>query len=104
MREGGRCRAAPALLASPLRIVHSSFERRMGMEYALKPLTNHGTGAEIRGVDLTQTISAELRARLNADFARYHVLAIRDQKLSPDEFMQAGRVFGDLMPHHRKSG
>src|SRR5262249_8722016 len=44
------------------------------------------------------------RARLNADFARYQVLAIRDQRFSPEEFMQAGRVFGALMPHHRKSG
>jgi len=74
------------------------------MDYKLSPLTSHNTGAEIRGLDLTQPVSGELRARLNADFARYHVLAIRDQRFSPEQFMQAGRVFGELMPHHRKSG
>jgi taurine dioxygenase len=74
------------------------------MEYELKPLTSHGTGAEIRGLDLTQPVSPELRARLNADFARHHVLAIREQRFTPEQFMEAGRLFGELMPHHRKSG
>jgi taurine dioxygenase len=76
----------------------------MTMDYELKVLTSHGTGAEVRGLDLTQPVPDEVRTRLNADFARYHVLAIRDQALSSEQFLQAGRVFGDIMPHHRKSG
>jgi len=74
------------------------------MDYTLTPLTDHETGAEIRGLDLTEPVSADLRKKLNADFARYHVLAIRDQKFEPQQFLQAGRVFGEIMQHHRKSG
>ncbi len=74
------------------------------MNYQLTPLTRHQTGAEVRGVDLTQPVTEALRKQLNDDFARYHVLAIRDQKFTPDQFLQAGRVFGEIMPHHRKSG
>ena len=49
------------------------------MSYQLTPLTHHETGAEVRGVDLTQPVDDAMRKQLNADFARYHVLAIRDQ-------------------------
>lgn len=76
----------------------------INMTYQLTPLTDHETGAEVRGIDLTQPVSDVLREMLNADFARYHVLAIRDQKFGPEQFLQAGRVFGAIMPHHRKSG
>jgi taurine dioxygenase len=72
--------------------------------YQLEPLTDHETGAQVRGIDLTQPITDATRTQLNADFARYHVLAIRDQKFGPEQFLQAGRIFGDIMPHHRKSG
>ena len=74
------------------------------MHYQLNPLTNRNIGAEIRGIDLTQPISDALRKQLNADFARYHVLAIRGQKFNAEQFKRAGCVFGDIMPHHRKSG
>ena len=75
-----------------------------GMAYTISALTPHQTGAEVRGLDLTQPVSDALRVQLNADFARYHVLVIRDQKFGPEQFLQAARVFGDIMPHHRKSG
>ncbi len=74
------------------------------MSYQLNPLTRHGIGAEVRGIDLTQPVSDAIRRQLNADFATHHVLAIRDQKFGAQQFMAAGRVFGDIMPHHRKSG
>lgn len=74
------------------------------MDYELKPLTDHEIGAEVLGLDLRAPVSERVRSSLNADFARYHVLAIRDQQFSPEQFLQAGRVFGDIMPHHRKSG
>ena len=74
------------------------------MAYQLAPLTDHETGAEVHGVDLTQPVTDAVRRQLNADFARYQVLAIRDQKFGPQQFLQAGRIFGDIMPHHRKSG
>jgi len=74
------------------------------MSYVLNPLNDRGIGAEVRGVDLRQPVSEELRKQLNADFAKHHVLAIRDQSFTAEQFLNAGRVFGDIMPHHRKSG
>jgi taurine dioxygenase len=74
------------------------------MDYELRALTDHAIGAEVKGLDLTCPISDSICARLNADFARHHVLAIRGQKLSPGQFLAAGRIFGEIMPHHRKSG
>lgn len=72
------------------------------MNYKLAPLTNHETGAEIFGLDLRQPVGAELRKALNAEFAKYHVLVFRDQKLASAEFAHAGEIFGDLMSHHHK--
>ncbi len=72
------------------------------MNYKLAPLTDHETGAEIFGLDLRQPVSAELRRALNAEFAKYHVLVFRDQKLTSGEFAHAGEIFGDLMSHHHK--
>jgi taurine dioxygenase len=74
------------------------------MDYQINPMTDHGIGAEVLGVDLTKPVSEALRLRLNADFARYHVLAIREQKFTAEQFLEAGKIFGEIMPHHRKSG
>ena len=70
------------------------------MDYKLTPLTRRGTGAEIVGLDLKAPVGVELRKALNADFAKYHVLVFRDQKLSAAEFAHAREIFGELMSHH----
>jgi alpha-ketoglutarate-dependent taurine dioxygenase len=72
------------------------------MNYQLTPLTNHGIGAEIRVLDLKSPVSAELKRALNAEFAKWHVLVFRDQKLTAAEFAHAGEIFGELMSHHHK--
>ena len=72
------------------------------MNYKLTPLTDHETGAEIERLDLKAPISAELRKALNAEFAKYHVLVFRDQKMEPPDFAKAGEIFGELMSHHHK--
>jgi taurine dioxygenase len=74
------------------------------MEYILNPLTDHGIGAEVHGIELKRVLDAETRKRLNADFARHHVLVMRDQRMDADEFTRAAEVFGEIMPHHRMSG
>lgn len=74
------------------------------MAYTLNPLTDRGIGAEIIGLDLRQPVSDDLRKALNEEFARHHVLAIRDQSFAPEQFLKAGQIFGEIMPHHRKSG
>ncbi|HZM48021.1 MAG TPA: TauD/TfdA family dioxygenase [Burkholderiales bacterium] len=72
------------------------------MNYKLTPVTNHGIGAEIVGLDLRAPVDAELRKALNAEFAKHHVLVFREQKLTPPEFARAGEIFGELMSHHHK--
>lgn len=65
----------------------------------ITPLSSH-TGAEVRGVDLTQPIDAGLRDRLNAAFVEHSVLVFRDQRLSPPQLLAAVQLFGDLLPQH----
>ncbi|MDB5863026.1 MAG: hypothetical protein JWO70_832 [Betaproteobacteria bacterium] len=72
------------------------------MSYTITPMTSHQTGAEIRGLDLTRPVDAELKTRLNRDFAKYHVLVFRDQKLSAAQFAAAGELFGPLHSQHHK--
>src|SRR5690349_17537073 len=71
------------------------------MSCTITPLTEH-TGAEVRGVRLDRDIDSDTRAELNRAFAHHHVLAIRDQELSPEGFKQAAQVFGALLPHDKK--
>jgi taurine dioxygenase len=71
------------------------------MAYTITPLTPH-TGAEVRGLDLTQPVDDATRAALNQAFARHHVLAVRDQKYEPGDFLRAVQVWGELQPHDKK--
>src|SRR5262245_39636106 len=67
--------------------------------FSIKPLSEH-TGAEIRGIDLRQPVDAATRAGLNQAFADHAVLAIRDQKLSAPEFLEAMNIFGEVFQQH----
>ena len=71
-------------------------------DYTITPMTVHGTGAEIRGVDLGKPVDAALKQEINADFAKHHVLIFRDQKMSAAQFAAAGEVFGPLLSQHHK--
>jgi taurine dioxygenase len=71
------------------------------MAYTITPLSED-TGAEVNGLDLTKPIDAETRAALNRAFARHHVLVVRDQKYSPEEFTRAVQLWGELQPHDKK--
>jgi taurine dioxygenase len=73
------------------------------VDYLLTPLNDHDTGAEIRGLDLTRPMTVAVREALNGNLAKYCVLVFREQRLSPEQFIEAGRIFGDLMLHHRSS-
>lgn len=67
--------------------------------FSVTPLSPH-TGAEIRGLDFRVPADAATRATLNEAFDDHAVLAIRDQKLSAPEFLQAMQVFGEIFPQH----
>jgi taurine dioxygenase len=64
-------------------------------------LSDH-TGAEVRGVDLTNPVGDELRERLNRAFSEHSVLVVRDQHLSPQQVVDAVRLFGEVFPQQDK--
>lgn len=65
----------------------------------IAPLTEH-TGAEVRGIDLSEPVTADDRRRLQEAFVARHVLAIRSQKLAPAQVLQAVSLFGEVFPQH----
>jgi taurine dioxygenase len=69
--------------------------------FAITPLTNH-TGAEVIGLDFTQPIEIETRVTLNRAFAERHVLVMRDQHFTPEQFKAAAQLFGELQPHDKR--
>ena len=69
--------------------------------FSITPLTPH-TGAEVVGLDFTKPIESEARATLNRAFADHHVLVMRDQHFTPDQFKVAAQVFGELQIHDKK--
>lgn len=58
-----------------------------------------GTGADVRGVDLSRVTEAEAEA-LYAALLEYQVLFFRDQALTPLDQVALGRQFGELGPLH----
>jgi taurine dioxygenase len=60
----------------------------------------HGTGAEVRGIDLTRPVAADEKAALNRAFVEHGVLAIRDQKLAPPQVLAAVELFGTVFQQH----
>src|SRR5271166_6884817 len=71
--------------------------RLMGCTIA--PLTEH-TGAEVRGIDLTEPVEEVMRARLGRAFVDYSVLVFRDQHLTPRQLLEAVGLFGEPFPQH----
>jgi alpha-ketoglutarate-dependent taurine dioxygenase len=69
--------------------------------FAITPLTNQ-TGAEVIGLDFTQPIDIETRVTLNRAFAERHVLVMRDQHFTPEQFKAAAQLFGELQPHDKR--
>jgi taurine dioxygenase len=71
------------------------------MPIAIKPLTKI-LGAEITGIDLSKPIDGETKRALNEAWIRHAVLVIRDQHLTPAQFADAARVFGDILEQQVK--
>jgi taurine dioxygenase len=69
--------------------------------FTITPLTDH-TGAEVIGLDFTRPIDAETRTTLQRAFAEHHVLVMRGQHFSPEQFKAAAQVFGEILPHDKK--
>jgi len=71
------------------------------ISFTITPLTEH-TGAEVSGFDFRKPINPQDREALNRAFVNHHVLVVRDQHFTPDQFKSATELFGELQPHDRK--
>ena len=70
---------------------------------SITPLTRN-IGAEIGNIDLTKPISAEVENQLKNAIAQYQVIFFRDQKISHEQHMAVGQIFGDLIIHPGAKG
>ena len=71
------------------------------MTFQLKPLAPM-LGAEITGMDLSRPLDAGTRQALNSAWIKHAVLVIRGQKLTPPQFADAARVFGEILEQQLK--
>lgn len=55
-------------------------------------------GAEVVGLDLSQELSAQQEKELKRAFLTHHVLAFRDQDITPEEHKRFAALFGELHP------
>src|SRR6266571_8686798 len=69
--------------------------------FTITPLTAH-TGIEVVGLDFTQPIDTDNRAVLRRAFAEHHVLVMREQHFTPDQFEAAAQVFGEIQLHDKR--
>jgi taurine dioxygenase len=62
------------------------------------PLAEH-LGAEIRGLDVSRPLEPSTAAALRRAFYDHSVLVFREQRLTPEQHLAFGRVFGQTEPH-----
>ena len=59
--------------------------------------TSGGTGARVEGLDLREPVDDALRTRLHEAFLAHTVLVFPRQKISTDEYLAFGRLWGESM-------
>ena len=69
--------------------------------FNITPLTAR-TGVEVIGLDFTQPIDTDTGAHLRRAFAEHHVLVMRDQRFTADQFETAAQVFGEIQLHDKR--
>src|SRR5260221_6702790 len=69
--------------------------------FTITPLTAR-TGVEVVGLDFTQPIDTDTGARLRRAFAEHHVLVMREQDFTADQFETAAQVFGEIQLHDKR--
>jgi len=67
------------------------------MSFTARPLSDL-LGAELAGLDARLAYSPPIQESLRAALFRHQVLAIRDQALTPQQFVAFARNFGELEP------
>ena len=68
----------------------------------IRPISKY-IGAEVTGVDLTQSIDEGTRRALRNALVENIAIVIPDQHFTPQQFAVAAELFGDLMPDQIKS-
>ena len=71
---------------------------RSEIQLELEPISGV-LGAIVRGVDLAENLSDATVTAIRQAFVEHHVLFFRDQKLSAEQQMLFGRLFGELDFH-----
>lgn len=71
------------------------------MTLSVKPLTSI-LGAEVTGIDLSQPMDEQTERALYNAWIDHAVLVIRDQHLTPPQFADAARIFGDILEQQLK--
>lgn len=69
------------------------------MTLTITPLSD-ALGAEVTGVDLSGPVSREDVAAMERALDEHLVLVIRDQHLTPAQYVAGARLFGNTMPQH----
>jgi taurine dioxygenase len=65
----------------------------------IRPLSPH-TGAEVLGIDLRCPVASAEREAMYRAFVERSVLVVRDQKLAPQQLLDAVGLFGAVFPQH----
>jgi taurine dioxygenase len=73
------------------------------MGFELVPLSE-AVGAEVRGLDLRQSIPDDVGTALRAAWHRYHVLLFRGQTIDVEQQRRCVRCFGELQPPRSRPG
>ncbi|MEU5372850.1 TauD/TfdA family dioxygenase [Streptomyces sp. NPDC005951] len=55
-------------------------------------------GAEVSGIDLSRELTPQQEKEIKHAFLTHHVLAFRDQDITPEEHKRFASLFGDLHP------
>ena len=67
------------------------------MNLDVRPLSDV-LGAEVAGLDARRPLSEKMESALRQALHLYQVLTIREQQLTPRQFVDFARVFGELEP------
>jgi taurine dioxygenase len=65
----------------------------------IRPMSGH-IGAEIFGVDLSEPLAPAVTAEIRAALLAWKVIFFRDQRLTPDQHIAFGRLFGAVGRGH----
>ena len=69
------------------------------MTVSISPLSD-ALGAEVTGIDLTAPVDAADLDAMQRALQDHLVMVIRDQRLNPEQYLAAVRLFGEPMPQH----